>query len=120
MKTKFWNLLLVPVFMICCVMSFSSCSDDDDDDSTTTTIVGTWESELEGYTVQFKSNLTGVESLTSGGTFIQSAFEYKYDDSKNTVTIIGSDETILLENGTYEIFVGPQKMTFGGLNFSRK
>ena len=106
--------------MICCVMSFSSCSDDDDDDSTTTTIVGTWESELEGYTVQFKSNLTGVESLTSGGTFIQSAFEYKYDDSKNTVTIIGSDETILLENGTYEIFVGPQKMTFGGLNFSRK
>ena len=107
--------------MICCVMSFSSCSDDDDDDSTTTTIVGTWDcDDIEGYTVQFKSNLTGVESEKEGGTFIQSAFEYKYDDSKNTVTIIGSDETILLENGTYEIFVGPQKMTFGGLNFSRK
>lgn len=114
--------------MICCVMSFSSCSDDDDDDSTTTTIdsttttiVGTWKaSDYEDYTVQFKSDLTGVESLKDGSTVIQSEFEYKYDDSKNTVTIIGSDETLILENGTYDIYVGSQKMTFGGLSFTRK
>ena len=108
--------------MICSLVSFSSCSSDDDDDEPNTSIVGIWEYEdSDGlYVIEFKSNHTGLETLTYKGTTFQGTFEYKYDDANNTVTIIGSDGNIILENGTYNVYVGASKMTLSGLSFSRK
>lgn len=103
------------------VVSFNSCSDDDDDAPFVPNIIGIWYIEgYDGYTIEFKSNNTGLETYSEKGTSIQSSFEYTYSPSDSKVTIIGSNELLELENGTYIVQVGVNKMTFGGTTFTRK
>lgn len=119
MKTKFWTLVLSQIMMLCCCVSFASCSDDDEDEASP--VVGTWVcTDIEGYSVQFYSNNTGLEKLVSSGTSITGDFDYRYNEEYNEITIVGSDENILLENGTYNIVIGNSKMEFGGLQFKRR
>jgi len=44
------------------------------------------------------------------GSTREGEFEYIYDSEKSTVTIIGSNEEFLLENGSYKANVGVNKM----------
>lgn len=121
MKTKFMNVFLVPMLLLLSVVTFNSCSDDDDDAPFVPNIIGTWYIEgYDGYTIEFKSNNTGLETLSEQSSFIQSSFEYTYSPSESKVTIIGSNEMLNLENGTYIAQIGANKMTFGGTTFTRK
>ena len=109
------------MLLLLSAVSFNSYSDDDDDAPVVSNIIGTWEmNNLPDYTVEFKSNNTGLETLSADGTIIQSKFEYIYNPTESKVSIIGSDEIIKLKNGTYQAQVGITKMTFGGLTFTRK
>ena len=121
MKTKFMNVFLVPIMLLLSVVSFNSSTDDDDDAPFVPNIIGIWYIEgYDGYTIEFKSNNTGLEPYSENGTSIQSSFEYTYSPSDSKVTIIGSNELLELENGTYIAQVGVNKMTFGGTTFTRK
>ena len=115
------NVFLVPIMLLLSVVSFNSCSDDDDDAPFAPNIIGIWYIEgYDCYTIEFKSNNTGLETYSEKGTSIQASFEYTYSPSDSKVTIIGSNELLELENGTYIAQVGVNKMTFGGTTFTRK
>jgi len=121
MKTKFWNLLLVQMLLVCSVVSFASCSSDDDDDIPTSTIVGTWKcDDIDGYSVQFNADFTGREMIRTDGNAMDGAFEYSYNKEKAELTIIGTTEKMYMKNGTYKANVAINKMTLGGLNFTKQ
>ena len=120
MKTKFLSLLFVQILVLGCCLSFTSCSDDDDE-TPSTSIVGTWESStVKGYTVKFNKNSTGMETLTFEGNTMTGDFEYIYNAENQEVTILGSNENVMLENGKYKAVVGNTKMELGGMVFNRK
>ncbi len=120
MKTKFLNLLFVQLLMLCSLVATTSCSSDDDD-APTPTIVGSWScTSVTGFTLQFNPNLTGKEILKSDGNYLEGDFEYIYDKENSILKIIGSNENLILENGTYKnVTVGLNKMDFQGLTFTR-
>lgn len=122
MKTKLWNVLFVQLMLVLSVVSFNSCSDDDDDDTSfAPTIVGTWDCEdIEGYSLQFNSNHTGVETLTVNSTMTQGGFEYQYNDQTGRVSIVGCDGNMFLEDGTYSVTIGTTTMNLGGVRFKRR
>ena len=101
-------------------MSFTSCSDDDDDNPTSS-IVGKWEcQDIDGYYITFKSNKTGLEEYKMDGNYLSGSFEYSYNPEQQQVTIVGSNENLELENGTYRCRIGNTMMEFGGLTFKKK
>lgn len=108
--------------LVLSVVSFNSCSDDDDDDASyVATIVGKWDCEdIEGYSLQFNANHTGVETLTVNSTMMQGDFEYQYNDQTGRVSIVGSDGNLFLEDGTYSVTIGTTTMNLGGVRFKRR
>lgn len=106
--------------MLCSLVATTSCSSDDDD-TPTPTIVGSWNcTSVTGFTLQFNSNLTGKEIVKSDGNYLEGDFEYIYDKENSILKIIGSNENMILENGTYkDVTVGLNKMNFQGMTFTR-
>lgn len=61
-----------------------------------------------------------METLTFEGNTLTGDFEYTYNAESQEVTILGSNESVILENGTYKAIVGNTKMDLGGMIFNRK
>lgn len=91
MKTfKYFSMMLA---MLVCCMGFISC-DSDDDDNNANSIYGTW-SQTNGngvFTLTFKSNGTGTYINTTSGETRTGAFEFDYDASNRTITIVSKTE----------------------------
>lgn len=122
MKTlRLLGMILMTLFLS---INFIACSNDDDDDDTSTpSIVGTWkytdsDEEVE-LTLTFKSNKTGVVTVTSYEDGRQVAnqtenFEYSYNSTEEKVTIVGSE----LE-GTYNVTITASYLMLGNAKFSK-
>ena len=54
------------------------------------------------------------------GNYLSGSFEYSYNPEQQQVTIVGSNENLELENGTYRCRIGNTMMEFGGLTFKKK
>lgn len=110
MKTfKYFSMMLA---MLVCCMGFISC-DSNDDDNNENSIYGTW-SQTNGndvFTLTFKSNGTGTYINTTSGETRTGAFEFDYNASKRTITIV-SDTKWGKDNlmGDWEVTITPSTL----------